>query len=51
MANTLNKSIIVRLLCRCIDHENTTDTPAKRKYWFDQYRRFRALAVRIGWID
>lgn len=47
----MNKRTITKLLCKCLDHESNTDTPAKRKYWDAQYRRLRALAVRLGWID
>jgi hypothetical protein len=47
----MTKARIVRLLCKCIDHEDNATTPAGRKYWDGQYKRLRALAVRIGWID
>ena len=47
----MTKSKVIRLLARCIDLENNATTPAKRKYWDGQWRRFRKLAVSLGWID
>ena len=47
----MTKREVTRLLCKCINHEDNATTPAGRKYWYAQYRRLRALAVRIGWID
>ena len=47
----MNQGTVNKLLCRCIDHERTAPTPTLRKYWDAQYRKFRALAKRIGWID
>lgn len=47
----MTKARIVRLLCKCINHENNATTPAGRKYWDGQWRKLRTLAQAQGWID
>lgn len=47
----MTQAKVIKLLCRCIEHERNATTPARRKYWDAQYKKFRALAKRIGWVD
>jgi len=47
----MTKTIATDLLYRCIRLENSVTTPTARKYWARRYDHFRALCVRIGWID
>lgn len=45
----MTKAKIIKLLCRCINHENDATTPAACRYWAQRYDHFRALCIRLGW--
>lgn len=51
MESIMTKRQINTLLCKCIGHEDNATTPQGRQYWDRQYKRLRALAKRVGWID
>lgn len=45
----MTKAKIVKLLCRCIDHEHNATTPTGARYWARRYDHFRALCIKAGW--